>query len=186
MWDLYRTIPKAKSPTDEKTPQWVQWRTVVSYGLHHASPAMVGRAAMGLLELAREIETKLGAARSRQYLQWMERPAPQGEASVCRWLGERPPFVAAPVSDGSALSSTTMPAQLGRALSLAFGKHAKILCTIMTWSGPLALDGPIPMHQSTLMPSGDSPWRSGDPRPMAPTPSILGNLHFSPIAFCGS
>ena len=53
----------------------------------------------GLLYRARQIEAWYGADRSIQFKKWLTANAPSGDASVFRWLRERPPFVNAPVDE---------------------------------------------------------------------------------------
>jgi hypothetical protein len=53
----------------------------------------------GLLLRARQIEADFGADRSKQFRKWLSANAPSGDASVFRWVRERPPFVPAPVDE---------------------------------------------------------------------------------------
>ena len=101
-WDLSRALPRAKPPGDDDALQWKSWKVHTRRGIGAISVPFLRKLASFFLDRARAGEAKLGAERSRNYRTWLRRAAPQGEASVYRWIRERPPFVPAPIDvDGS-------------------------------------------------------------------------------------
>ena len=102
-WDLHRSLPSAKPPGDCEALQWRSWKAHTRRGLYQVPTLFLRKLASFFLDRARAIESKLGADRSRKYREWLRRAAPQGDASVYRWIRERPPFVPAPVDANLAI-----------------------------------------------------------------------------------
>ena len=99
MWDLCRSLPRAKPPGDGDCLQWRSWKAHTRTGMWDKAAPFLRSLASYFLDRARSIESKLGAERSRSYREWLRRTAPHGDASVYRWIRERPPFIAAPVDN---------------------------------------------------------------------------------------
>ena len=103
MYDLARSLPKATPPEGGSPWEWKKWRAMVKVGIWRIPAAYLKKTFSDLLDRARMIEGRLASERTKMYLQWMRRAAPQGEASVYRWIREKPPFVSAPIGEGNGI-----------------------------------------------------------------------------------
>ena len=99
MINLFKSLPRATPPNCDRPEEWKNWRNLVWWGLWRVEESIFKAVLSSLLFRARQIEASYGANRYTHFKNWLTANAPSGDASVFRWLRERPPFVNAPVDE---------------------------------------------------------------------------------------
>jgi hypothetical protein len=93
MFNLSKSLPRATPPNCDRPEEWKDWRSLVWWGLWRVDEGVFKMVLSGLLFRARQIAAPYGANRGMQFKKWLTANAPSGDASVFRWLRERPPLL---------------------------------------------------------------------------------------------